>query len=303
VRPADWSVGVSVQQQILPRASIEVAYNRRWFTGFTAIDNRLSQSSDYTPYSITAPQDPRLPTGGGQVISNLYDIVPALSGRFDNLTTLASKYGNWSQNFNGVDITLNVRTRGGLTFQGGTSTGQNFADACDVRANLPELNAAIGAGLVGSTTSPTSPYCRVAYGVLTQGRGLVSYTIPKVDVAVSGVFQSKPGPLLAANYAVPAATIAQSLGRAPSGNVTNVTINLVEPGTLYGDRVNQLDFRVAKLLKFSGKRAMIALDLYNALNSNPILTYNNSFNPGGTWLQPTSILTPRLFRVSAEFNF
>ena len=68
---------------------------------------------------------------------------------------------------------------------------------------------------------------------------------------VSGVFQSKPGPLLAANYAVPAAVIAQSLGRAPSGNVTNVTINLVEPGTLRGDRVNQLDFRVAKILRFS----------------------------------------------------
>ena len=48
---------------------------------------------------------------------------------------------------------------------------------------------------------------------------------------------------------------------------------------------------------------MIALDLYNALNSNPILTYNNTFVPNGTWLQPRSILTPRLFRISAEFNF
>jgi hypothetical protein len=303
VRPSDWSLGVSVQQQILPRASIEIAYNRRWFSGFTVVDNQVTQASDYTQYSITAPQDARLPGGGGQVISGLYDIAPSLFGRVNSLTSLGSKYGNWRQNFNGVDVTLNVRTRGGLTFQGGTSTGQNFADACDVRANLPELNAVIGAGLIGSATSPTSPYCRVAYGVLTQGRGLASYTVPKVDVQVSGVFQSKPGALLAANYAVPASVIAQSLGRAPSGNVTNVTINLVEPGKLYGDRINQLDFRVAKLLRFSGKRAMVALDLYNALNGNPVLTYNSNFVPGGTWLQPRSILTPRLFRISAEFNF
>ena len=95
---------------------------------------------------------------------------------------------------------------------------------------LPELNAVIGAGLVGSTVSPTSPYCHVDYGLLTQMRGLATYTIPRVDVQVSGVFQSKPGALLAANYAVPAAVIAQSLGRPPSGNVTNVTINLLEPG-------------------------------------------------------------------------
>jgi len=76
-----------------------------------------------------------------------------------------------------------------------------------------------------------------------------------------------------------------------------------QPGARYGDRVNQLDFRVAKILRFSGRRAMIALDLYNALNANPVLTYNNNFVPNGTWLQPRSILTPRLFRISAELNF
>jgi hypothetical protein len=149
----------------------------------------------------------------------------------------------------------------------------------------------------------TSPYCHVAYGVLTQVRALATYTVPRLDVQVSGVMQSKPGAMLAANYAVPASVIAQELGRPPAGNVPNVTVNLLEPGTRYGDRINQLDFRVAKLLRFGAKRAMIGLDLYNALNSNAILTYNNTFVPGGPWLQPRSILTPRLFRISAEYNF
>ena len=216
---------------------------------------------------------------------------------------MARNYGEWYQHFNGLDITLNVRTRGGLTFQGGTSTGQNVADACGVRASLPELNANIGGGLVGSTVSTTSPYCHVAYGVLTQFRALATYTIPRIDVQVSGVMQSKPGTMLSANYAVPASLIAQELGRPPAGNVPNVTVNLLEPGTRYGDRINQLDFRVAKLFRFGGKRTMVGLDLYNALNSNAILTYNNTFVPGGTWLQPRAILTPRLFRISAEYTF
>ena len=196
-----------------------------------------------------------------------------------------------------------------MTFQGGTSTGRTVVDACDVRSGLPELNATVGAGLAGSVVNLTSPYCHVNYRWLTQARGLATYTIPKVDMQVSGVFQSKVGALLAANYDVPAAEVAQSLGRAPSGNVTFVTVNLVEPGSLYGDRVNQLDFRVAKLLRFSGKRAMVALDMYNALNANPILTYNNAFVPNGPWLQPRSfagagaVLTGRLFRISAEFSF
>jgi hypothetical protein len=302
VRAGDWSFGVSAQQQILQRMSIEVGYYRRSFDGFSLTDNLSLQPGDLTPYSITAPSDPRLPNGGGYTIGTLYDVVPGKAGQINNLATPTEKYGKQYQHFNGVDVTLSLRASG-FTFQGGTSTGQNVADACDVRANLPELSTNIGAGLVGSNVSMTSPYCHVAYGVLTQLRGLGSYTIPKIDAQVSAVFQSKPGAQLSANYAVPAATIAQSLGRAPSGNVTNVVVNLIEPGSLYGDRINQLDFRFAKNFQFGGKRAMISLDLYNALNVNPVLTYNNSFTPGGPWLQANSILTGRLARISAEWTF
>ena len=182
------------------------------------------------------------------MISGLYDVNPALAGQVNNLVTDASTYGETYQYFNGLDVTVNVRTRGGLNIQGGTSTGQTVSDACDVRANLPELNLTLGPGLAGSMVSTTSPYCHVAYGVLTQLRGLASYTIPKVDVQVSGVMQSKPGALLAANYAFPAAEIAAALGRPVAGNPQNVTINLLQPGSRYGDRINQLDFRAAKVL-------------------------------------------------------
>jgi hypothetical protein len=302
VRAGDWSFGVSVQQQLMTRMSIEVGYYRRSFDNFSLNDNLLVSNSDYSKYSIVAPQDPRLPNGGGYTINDLYDVAPALSGQVNNLATLTSKYGSQYQYFNGVDVTLSLRMQR-VTFQGGTSTGQNVADACDVRANLTELSVGIGAGLVGSTVSPTSPYCHVAYGVLTQLRGLGTYTIPKVDAQVSAVFQSKPGALLSANYAVPAATVAQSLGRLPSGNVPNVTVNLLTPGSRYGDRINQLDFRFAKILRYGGTRTMVSADLYNVLNANPVLTYNNTFVPGGTWLQANSILTGRLARISAEFSW
>jgi hypothetical protein len=303
VRAGDWSLGVSVQQQILQRMSIEVGYYRRSFDGFTLNDNLALAASDLTPYSIIAPSDPRLPDGGGYTIGTVYDVVPAKSGQVNNLSTLAENYGKQYQYFNGLDITVSLRTQGGLTLQGGTSTGQNVADACDVRANLPELSVGIGAGLVGSNVSTTSPYCHVAYGVLTQLRGLGSYVIPKIDAQVSAVFQSKPGQLLAANYAMPAAQVAQFLGRAPSGNVTNVTFNLIEPGSQYGDRINQLDFRIAKNLRFGSTRSMISADLYNVMNANPVISYNNNFTPNGPWLQPNAILTGRLVRISAEFSW
>lgn len=303
VRPSDWSTNISVQQQILSRASVEIAYSRRTFRGFTVADNTLVGARDYSQYSITAPQDPRLPNGGGYTISGIYDVNPLLFGQVNNLITDSTNYGNWTQSFNGVDVTFSFRTQGGFTFQGGTSTGKNVADACDVRAHLPELSATLGAGLAGSAVSPTSPYCKVDYGVLTQMRGAASYTIPRIDVLVSGLMQSKPGPMLAANYAVPASVITPALGRAPAGSVPNVTVNLIEPGTLYGNRINQLDLRIAKLVKVKTTRTMIGVDFYNALNSDAILSYNTAFVPGGTWLQPISVLTGRMARISAEFNF
>jgi Carboxypeptidase regulatory-like domain len=303
VRPSDWSVNVSVQQQILPRASIEVGYARRSFRGFTVNDNTLAGPADYSSYTITAPSDPRLPNGGNYPISGLLDVARPLAGQILNTVTDSSNFGDWSQYFNGVDVTVSIRMNNGLNFQGGTSTGQSVADACDVRAHLPELNSALGAGLAGSTVSPTSPYCHVAYGVLTQFRGLATYIVPRIDVQVSGVMQSKPGPLLSANYAVPNSVITAALGRGPAGDPPNITINLIEPGTLYGNRINQLDFRVAKLLKFGSTKTMLGVDLFNALNSGAILTYNNNFIPGGTWLQPISILSGRMVKFSAELTF
>ena len=157
--------------------------------------------------------------------------------------------------------------------------------------------------MLNSAVTPLSPYCHVAFGVLTQFRGLSSYVIPRADVQLSATFQSKPGAMLAANYAVPNSVVAPSLGRDLSGNAPNVTVNLVAPGTMYGDRINELDFRAAKILKYGRSRTMLALDIYNALNSSAVLTYNNAFVPGGTWLQPVTILTPRLIKLTAEFEF
>jgi len=143
----------------------------------------------------------------------------------------------------------------------------------------------------------------VDFGILTQFRGLGSYIVPKIDLQVGATVQSKPGPMLAANYAAPNAEVAPSLGRNLSGNAANVTVNLIEPGSLYGGRINELDVRVAKTFKTGRLRTTLGMDVYNVLNSSAILTYNNTFVPGGPWLQPLTILTPRFLRFTGEFDF
>jgi hypothetical protein len=308
IRPSDWTFDVSIQRQIRRGASASVSYSRRWFRGFTVADNLALEPSDLTPFSVTAPVDPHLPNGGGYVVSGLYDVIPGKAGQVSNLIANSSDYGRWFQYFNGIDATLNLRAAG-FTFIGGTSTGQTVADNCAVRARLPELSTTaagsslFGAGLANSTVSPVSPYCHVAFGIQTQFRGLASYELPGIGAQLSATFQSKPGTLLAANYAVPNAAVAASLGRELSGNASNVTVNLVAPGARYGDRINEMDVRLGKILRHGRSRTMLAVDIYNVLNSSAGLTYNNAFVPGVAWPRPNTILTPRFFRITAEADF
>ena len=296
VRPSDWQIGVSIQQELLPRVSVEVGYFRRWITHFsgtndTVNDNLLTTAASYDSFSITAPSDPRLPGGGGQVISGLYDITPTLFGQVNNLTTWGSNFGEEYSRYNGVLINLSARTRNGITFQGGINSGKTVTDTCDVRAHLPELTL-------------TNPYCHTDSGFVTRVTGLGSYTVPKVDVLVSGTFRSDQGATLAANYTVTSAVAAQTLGRPLAGNTPNVTVNLIAPGTLYGDRVNEIDFRIAKVLRFGRTRTNVGFDIYNVLNANPVLTYNSAFIPnGGNWLVPTSVLQSRFVKFSASIDF
>ncbi|HET7216781.1 MAG TPA: hypothetical protein VFJ02_01975, partial [Vicinamibacterales bacterium] len=309
VRPSDWNFTATLQQQIGPRASLDVTYTRRWFRGFSAADNLALAPADLTPFTIVAPSDPRLPGGGGYVVSGLYNVVPGKAGLVDNLIADSDTFGAWTQHFDGIDVTVSMRSVKGVTLAGGTSTGETIADNCGVRGRLPELattttgTSAFGPGLGGSAVTPSSPYCHVNYGVLTQVRGFTAYTIPKAGIEVAAAFQSKPGPMLAANYAAPSAAAEPSLGRPLSGGAANVTVNLIAPGTMYAPRINQLDVRAGKTLAYRRTRSRLALDVFNLFNSSAVLSYDTSFVPNGSWLQPQSILTPRLFKLSAEIDF
>ena len=76
-----------------------------------------------------------------------------------------------------------------------------------------------------------------------------------------------------------------------------------------GERVNQLDFRVGKVLRFGRQRAVVSVDLYNALNVDSILTYNQAFilpsatSPNGSWLVPLTVLTARTTKITLQWDF
>ena len=284
VRQRNYQFGVSVQQEVLPRMGVEVGYHQRWFPDFTTTDNRAVTPADYQPYSIVAPADPRLPGGGSYTIGDLYDLSTAAFGRTDNYVTFADNFGGAGNYWHGVDVNVNARLGSGVVVQGGTSTGRRVTDGCNLVVD-----------------DPSRRNCHVTLPFLTDYRGLATYTVPKIDVQVAATLQSRPGPEIAATWNVPTATVQQTLGRPLSGARANVPINLLNPGQMYGNRVTQLDFRVAKILRFGKTRANIGLDIYNVANSSTTLTYNATY--GATWLRPQTFMPARFLKVTGQFNF
>jgi hypothetical protein len=309
VRPSDWNWSVGVQHEVLPRTSVEVAFVHREFYGFAITDNLAVTPADFTQFSIPAPADPRLPGGGGYQVGPLYDLNnPALFGVTRNYITYSDRYGDAYQKFNGVDVTFNARPRNGLSVQGGFAGGYSTADVCEIRAQVPEM-------LIFGTSGLTNPWCRIETGFMPQYKGIASYIVPKLEVTLSGTFTSKPGinvsgfgtPVaggaFAANYTISNAQLAPILGRPLAGAAPNITVNLIEPHSVIGERVNELNMRVGKILRFGAARANVGVDFYNLLNAATPLSYNQAFIPNGAWLTPTSVLSARFAKLSLQLDF
>ena len=203
-RPNNWSLGLSVQHEVVPRVSVTVGYKRNWWGNWYVVDNRSTSLEDYTPFSIDAPLDPRLPNGGGYTIDGLYNLVPTKVGLVDELAQSYKNFGEQTENWQGVDFSVVARLQNGLTVQAGTSTGRRLADGCAVRAKLPELGTGPIPGPTGFATnssvtanvnalgggayslSPNNPYCRIEEPYRTDFRGLASYIVPESRRAAGG---------------------------------------------------------------------------------------------------------------------
>jgi hypothetical protein len=292
----NWEFSTGVQHEVVPRVSLDVSYFRRWYGNFVVQDNLSVAANEYDAFSITAPEDARLPDGGGYTVSGFKNLNPAAVGRAaNNFPTLADNYGKQIEHWNGVDVNVNARLANGVLLQGGTSTGRTSTDNCEILEAIPEVGVA------------NLPYCHVDTNWLTQVKGAVSYLVPKIDVSLAATYQYLPGVEVVGNWAAPNAAIAPSLGRNLSANAANATVRLVAPGTEYYEGLSQLDLRFAKIFRMGTTRTTINFDVYNALNANTITTLNAGFVPvaGGaaSFLVPNSVLQARFVKIGAQFDF
>jgi hypothetical protein len=113
-----------------------------------------------------------------------------------------------------------------------------------------------------------------------------------------------PGPAISANATFTSGEIAanSTLGRRLAGSVATKTINLVAPGQMYGESLQQFDWRLSKNFNFPrARRLNLNIDVYNVFNSSTTIRYNNTYGPQWQWAQ--LIVGGRLLKFSGQFDF
>lgn len=334
-RPYSWEFSLSAQHELTRGISIYGGYFRRIFGNFLVTDDLNHGAANYQPYSVTNSLIPAPGTSAGgatlpaEIVTNGYYNVTD--------TQLASNYVGLSKDlfpgskvidhWNGFDVSLNARLPGGVIFQGGTSTGRQTLDSCDIvdpanAGKFGDRSPLVESLFVTGATDPRGPigtalpldFCHVEQSWLTQLKFLGSYTIRKIDVQVGAAYQNIPGIELGAAYQAVNADLARpvsqgGLGRLPTGqnSLTAFTnVSLIKPETEYYDRINQLDLRIGKILRAGKYRANVSLDMYNILNKATITAANFNYSASqatNQWLAPQNTIAARLFKVSATFDF
>ncbi|NOT45360.1 MAG: TonB-dependent receptor [Acidobacteria bacterium] len=305
-RQTNWELSTSVAHELVRGIGVDVGYFRRSWANFRVTDNLAVDANDFTEFSMTAPTDPRLPGGGGYTIDGLYNVNPDKFGQVDNYNTLANKIGDMSEVWNGMDFVMNARLQNGLTLQGGYSFGRTSFNDCEIVAQLPEmltLTAGNASGTPGGVTQlRSSAFCDRQEPWLTQFKFYGVYTLPVVDVQLSGTFRSTNGTDVSPGFVATNAYLAanSTLGRPLAGGRPNEVIGLIEPFSEYTDRRNELDIRFGKVLRFGRSRSVISLDVFNALNSDALIRYSQAF---ASYQRPQEILNARLMKISYTLDF
>ncbi len=307
---------VSLQHELFPGVSVTAGWFHRDFKNLRRRTNTLQTFADYSSFTLFSPID-------GSPIT-YYNVSKAKVSAVSTVDENAPDRKMW---YNGIEYNFNARLPHGITLFGGGMSERMLANVCDEQSN-PNLL------LYCDQTKSGLPW-RMQFKL--------AGSVPlKYGVQASFSFQSLPGYLFgtSAQYALTGVSGPSGIttNNPPNGastvwlitpttrytacpgssasagcvvgalvdagmNVSSLSVPLRAPMTEYGDRINQLDFSVTKIVKFGRASIQPKFDLFNLLNVSPVISVRG-LNYGTTaFLQPSSVLVGRVFQLGFIVKF
>ena len=304
-----------IQHELFPRVSVAATYYRRQFYDLPVTDNLLRTPADYRGVEVVSPLD-------GEVFTAYTVATTAQLRAINDFDTNAGS--DRKQTYNGGDITFNARIPGGGTLFGGFTMERtmrvtcdepddpNFLRFCDDGENdIPFLKqfkfagtypmkwgiqasmsfqSIAGRALGGYSGTAAADRNRIAgpgYGDVGSPIGTRWLVTPTTRYATGCIAPCRPGELV-----IPGMTEAQLL------------LPLKAHGTEFLDRINQLDFSLAKWFEIGGgRRLQLQADIFNIMNANPVLGVRSVNFGTAAYNGVSSILNPRVVRFGAQLKW
>jgi hypothetical protein len=296
-RDFNWDFTTEVQHELMPGFAVTGGYYRntggyfRYAFGspfsskLRVTDNQLVGPENYDPFCVTLPSDPRLPNGGGYQQCGYYNLNPSKVGQVDNLVNETKNYGEFISSNDFFNVAIDARLARNIRLGGGIDTGRSVQERCFVVDSRQE-----------------QLFCRVVTPFSAQTQYKLHGVFPlKYDIVTSFAFQNLAGPAISASYTATNAEVIPTLGRPLSAGAATVTVPIIEPQTMFEDRISRLDVRVGKVFRYGRFRVQANLDAYNVLNASSVRAVNTNY--GASWLTPTQILDPRILQISGQVSF
>ncbi len=307
---------VAIQHEVLPGVSVTGGWYNRQYFNLRRRTNALRTFADYNKFTVFSPLD-------GAAI-DYYTVIPsklsAVSYVDENATDRTMKY-------NGFEYNFNMRLPRGISLFGGGMSERMLANVCDEQSDPNRLLYCdqSKSGLPFRTQFKIAGSVPLAYGINV---GVSFQSLPgylngtSAQYALTGV--SGPSGITTNNppngagsvfqitrnttYNASSPCVAQgkcAVGQLVNGGISEASLNvpIIAPMTEYGDRINQLDINVTKMLKFGKLSIQPKLDIFNALNVAPVFDVRGLIFGTAAYKQPGSVLNPRTLQLGAVVRF
>jgi hypothetical protein len=301
-RQYNWEFTAGVQHQMTPRLAVGAMLFKRQIKQIALTDRSFITEADYTAFQTAIPasdwnniaRDPDVAAvlNPSEVLT-IYNLNAAKNSVYGRGLIDRSSNENKSL-YTGVETSFSTRLPGGAMMFGSWTMEKNVSVFCesDDNPNGPTT----GDLYQGRAVSQGGRFCdqrQFDIPFIHEFKLAGNYSLP-YGVDVGAVLQSYAGLERVITWQ-PAASLY------PGGRTQAQTIVLTEPGSLYGERWDQLDVNFKKNIRYGSKVHTFQIDIFNVFNNNSIRSMTDAV---GTSLgQVTAIMPGRFPRIAYQFKF
>ena len=264
-RASNWEYSGGVERQLGNGWALSAMWHRRVYTNFDWFDNLNTSADDwYMAGTWTGPDDPDLPASARGVQVPIYVTAEDLDIQTGNdLHTLATEdYRTW----NGFEVILDGELPRGGFMTASVTAGTNKNHFCQS----------------GMFENPNRlRYCETRMPYRPMGKLSGALPLP-FDTMISGLVQVFPGAPIQATYEVDRVDFPGlvNLGAADDTN-PGLTVNLIEPGTVFEDYTTEMQLRFSKVVTINDIRTRFYMDATNITNRARVTSRNRYYGGGG----------------------